>query len=224
MFWHSIWHLFWHSILAFYLASILTFYSAVLSGIHYGILSGIYSGIYSNILFRRSIWHLFWHSLWNGHCPLRSVARRGEERRWEKEVTLINSRDPHLAGGEKWWKMNFIEFQEGMEWPSLTSIQRRNARVLISQVVPEVSKSRIALTSPALQWLISAKRISARDFWRLGRGNAIGLPATDLSNFACWKVTPCHNRFIKGGWGTGSSESRSGPPNASVPPKAWTLH
>ena len=92
--WYSIWHIFWH-----------------------------WHSIWH--IFWHSIWHSLWRSIWHlapaievrqrwdlahavevRQCPLRSGARswdpRLEEKEKEEEATLIKSRDPHLAGGEKW--------------------------------------------------------------------------------------------------------------------------
>ena len=96
LFCHSV----WHSILAFYSASILAFWHS----------------------FSHSIWtifrNLFWHSLWHWHCrtstasrshgqcPLSSACSWGPagsaqgEGQGKEEVTLINSRDPHLVGND----------------------------------------------------------------------------------------------------------------------------
>ena len=95
------------------------------------LLPGIYSDILSGSilhLFRHSCWHSFshlswhpfwhsilhysgiWHSLWRlaevRQCPLSSGARSWghncrRRRKEEAEATLIKSRDPHKAGGEK---------------------------------------------------------------------------------------------------------------------------
>ena len=78
--------------LAFYLASIntiLAFYLAFYFGIP--------SGIYSDILFCHSICHSG-----SAHWDLDfAVGGSRKEEGKRKEVTLIKSRDPHLAGGEK---------------------------------------------------------------------------------------------------------------------------
>ena len=104
-------------------------HSGILCGIYYDTLSGMISGIYSDSLsdmateIRRSPLKSHWDldlrpgsAHWNlglavelRQCPLRSGVRswggrRKEEgggRRKEEEVTLIKSRDPYLAGGEK---------------------------------------------------------------------------------------------------------------------------
>ena len=127
--WHSIWHYIWHSILTFFLAVYVTFYSDIISG------------SISDILFRHSFWHLCWHSLWHG--PFRAVPseiwclrfRTGsahwdldwlrkdeedEEKEEKEKVTLMKSRDPHLAGREKDslrppWKLSGTTKQQGIQ-------------------------------------------------------------------------------------------------------------
>ena len=117
-FWHSIWHIFWH-----------TFWHICWHSCWHSIWH----------LFWHSMWHLFWHSLWHGHwdlelavevrhCQLRSAigGRRKEGRReGGREVTLIKSRDPCLAGGEQYtltyffwhWSKRMVEgLQIGWGW------------------------------------------------------------------------------------------------------------
>jgi len=97
----------WHFFLAFYLASILTFYLPFFSGI----LPGMYSGIYFDIL---PDWRSRLRS-GSAHCGLELAVEvrqctplpeeteeegRKEGKRKEK-ATVIKSRDPHLAAGER---------------------------------------------------------------------------------------------------------------------------
>ena len=124
-FWHAIWHSSWHiyfGILSDILFDILSgTYSDIISGIYFDILSGIldlasiltvYLASFQAFVWH-SFWHSFWHSIWHSEvrpCPLRSGARSWglsprlpeEEKKEEAaEATLIKSREPHLAGGEK---------------------------------------------------------------------------------------------------------------------------
>ena len=120
-FWHAIWHSSWHiyfGILSDILFDILSgIYSDIISGIYFDILSGILdlASILTVYLasFQAFVWHSFWHSFWHSEvrpCPLRSGARSWglsprlpeEEKKEEAaEATLIKSREPHLAGGQK---------------------------------------------------------------------------------------------------------------------------
>ena len=124
IFWHLFWHSIWYAVPAFY----LTFYSGTLSGIYSAILSGILAFTLALFLaFYLTFYSgIFWHSLWHGDIGTKICARgwwsgsahwdlelevailhrkeEGEgktEGRKKEKATLIQSRDPHLAGGEK---------------------------------------------------------------------------------------------------------------------------
>ena len=79
-------------------------YSDILSGILCGVLSDIWR---SPLRSASAHWDLA-HAVEVRQCPLRSGARSWDPRlpeekeKEEEEATLIKSRDPHLAGGEKW--------------------------------------------------------------------------------------------------------------------------
>ena len=105
-FWHSMWHLFWHT---FWHICWHSFWHQFWHFWYY-------------------VWHLFRHSLWHGHCRTSTASAKsqwgpavptkiwreegrkkgGREGRKEvskegrREVTLVKSRHPHLAGGEKY--------------------------------------------------------------------------------------------------------------------------
>ena len=88
--------------LAFYLASNLAFYLAFYFGIHLASILTFYSAILSVILaVPTEIWSSRLRS-GSAHWDLEfAVGGSRKEEGKRKEVTLIKSRDPHLAGGEK---------------------------------------------------------------------------------------------------------------------------
>ena len=109
LFWHSIWHSFWHILwhtltfyLTFNLASILTFSLTLFLPFYLA-----------------SILAFIWHSLRRlaevRQCPLRSPEEKDKDE--EEKATLIESRDPHLAGGEKhWWFRGTMNSTRFTEW------------------------------------------------------------------------------------------------------------
>ena len=91
-FWHTIWKYSWH----------IYIYSEILPGI----LSGIYSDILSDIELRSGSAH------WDLELAVgreEGGGGRKEGGRGRTEPTLIKSRGPHLAGGQKWTLLKYLE-------------------------------------------------------------------------------------------------------------------
>ena len=85
----NIWHLVWHSIRAFYLAPLLTF---SLHG-HWDLALAVEGSAVPT-----EIWSSQLQS-WAGRRKEKGRRKAGERRK--ENATLMKSRDPHLAGGEK---------------------------------------------------------------------------------------------------------------------------
>ena len=96
MFWHSVWHSFWHSTWHMYTYVLIYSYIIYIYILAlYSIRSDILSDMCSGPDVPRSI------GSWRHGVRVLQRRRRGGEGKG-RVAPLLKSRDPHLAGGEKW--------------------------------------------------------------------------------------------------------------------------
>ena len=109
-FWHFIWHIFWHSIWHFIWHTFWHSYG-ILSGISSGILSGISSGILSGRWGPAVRTELGRSQVEVQQCALSWEVGKGGGG-CGRACALIQSNNPHLAGGEKMKILFLMKFNQ----------------------------------------------------------------------------------------------------------------